>query len=1226
MIYDTISDAITISGGADDVLGRIDQYELLRELGGGGFGTVYLAKDTVSGVEVAVKGLPPIVRNNREELENVRSNFALVSRLSHTNIAKALVLHPAKEVSYASEDVRRKLRVSPGDFLMVMEYAPGVTLSQWRRQFPGNKVPVAQALDIVRQIASAIDYAHGRRIVHRDIKPANVMMETAADGKTVARILDFGLAAEIRSSMGRMSREIHDTSGTRPYMAPEQWLGGKQGPATDQYALAVLFHELLTGEVPFSAVFDTGDPVVMMNVVGRERFTPPQDLPKHIRLALWKALAKNPEERFASCSEFVDALEGKVKSFSRKESKRNKGEASGNGGMLVKVLLSTVVVAVVGIGGWWWINRHDGMSIQVATSLPAAQLKSFGSVSNDLSSSSIEQSGTNPTPSVAKMTVAVAEHKTKDEHERVKDATRIARRKSEVYVLKGKASQAQEKNLSEEWSNWPNFDVKAKELEAFYRAGVTALDKEDYDTAQELFELVRDNWYWLSTNKVNRAKALVARTRAEAAHKDAIAVEAGEFAKSELETMEKGLANAERAFSAAQFLEAEHRFDEVSSSLTNVVATARRTKKATHARLALQAFENGRYDEGFRYSQTADTANKELQFFIGECHAKELGGATQDWNKAGKWYHGSATQGYAPAEREYGKCCGMAGRGFNVNEEYAFSWYKSAAEHGDPEAMELLAQCYEKGSGVAIDNDLSAEWYEKAIEKGRSSALAALTRTNTKRAISEFKAGNWSEGFKLAVSADSEDGNILFAMGKCYETGNGVEKNLATASAYYAKSATAGVESAKVERARVDTVRALSAFKEERWEEGIRLSETANQSNGEIHFLLGKCFEEGLGLQKNLVKATEQYAKAADLKYNDAVAAMYRVGKVAMTVAFEAKDWERVLHFTSSVDTNDIEVAKQIEISEKEFGVIAVERRYQDALRNFNIDIDDTFPADKIINVQANADLPKILNDAPSGSTLKLAPGEYCAPVKEDEFFLYQKFLIPQKSLRIIGTSSDNTKIQGGFYAANYNSYSNVVLALENVSVAPRKMTKKSFWGKEKGLYNHCVWWPGKAVIKGCVFENGGIMASNNGGCDSSYMVLSKVRLVDKGFSITSADGKIIITDSEVGVLMGMNNKSRIYADNVIVSNVRAGGYSLNNEYRDVKLFLRDCVVLGDITIMVKDSQIYLQDVKMNGGEIHSCDNGSYYCNNLFGECKMDDNIRVVRKRDPIPFSSAFFK
>ena len=305
-----MNNAVTMRPQSGASLGRIDQYELIRELGGGGFGCVYLAKDTVAGIEVAVKGLPPLVRLNKEELENVRKNFALVSRLHHPNIAAALHLQKVEKAFYDDKSDAEKLRVFGGDTLVVMQYAPGVTLSQWRKQFPDGKVPLDKALEITRQIASALDYAHKEKILHRDIKPANVMIETSADGSLTARVLDFGLAAEIRSSMSRVSQSITDTSGTRPYMAPEQWLGEEQGKETDQYALAVLFNELVTGKVPFVSVFDTGDPVLMMNVVGNRAFNPSLDLPKPIRFALTKALAKKREDRFESCIAFVDALVG----------------------------------------------------------------------------------------------------------------------------------------------------------------------------------------------------------------------------------------------------------------------------------------------------------------------------------------------------------------------------------------------------------------------------------------------------------------------------------------------------------------------------------------------------------------------------------------------------------------------------------------------------------------------------------------------------------------------------------------------------------------------------------------------------------------------------------------------------------------------------------------------------------------------------------------------------
>ncbi len=296
-------------------LGRIDQYELIRKLGGGGFGVVYLARDMVSGIEVALKTLHPLLKSNAEEMERLREKFALVSRLSHPNIATALVLHPVREVAIADDEARRELRLFPGDSVMVMRYAPGVTLSKWRRQFPDGKVPLDQVLEVGRQIASALDYAHGERIVHRDIKPANVMVETLpqpsdsqADFGLRVRILDFGLAAEIRSSMSRVSTEKGDTSGTRPYMAPEQWQGRRQDGRTDQYALACVLYELLSGEPPFAGAFETGDPAIMANAVENRQPDELEDFPAEVNDALQQALSKNQADRFGNCSGFVTAL------------------------------------------------------------------------------------------------------------------------------------------------------------------------------------------------------------------------------------------------------------------------------------------------------------------------------------------------------------------------------------------------------------------------------------------------------------------------------------------------------------------------------------------------------------------------------------------------------------------------------------------------------------------------------------------------------------------------------------------------------------------------------------------------------------------------------------------------------------------------------------------------------------------------------------------------------
>ena len=372
-IEHTINDALTMQDGGVGSLGRIDQYELVRELGGGGFGTVYLAHDTIAGIDVAVKGLPPMIRNNSEELERIRENFALISRLHHPYIAAALVLHPAKEVTYNDPSVRQKLRVDSGDTLMVMEYAPGVTLSRWRKQFPDGKVPLEPAIQIVWQIAQALDFAHEQHIIHRDIKPSNIMVETKPGGEVTARLLDFGLAAELRSSMGRVSNEIHDTSGTRPYMAPEQWVGRKQGPATDQYALAVLLCELLTGEVPFSSAFETGDPMVMMNAVCNHEVELPISCPR--RGVLLKALAKEPSRRFTSCMEFIETaaksdsahtegIEASKWGFRGSTEKQRRRCGVRAAPVMAALGISAIAIGLVVIGGVLWYSHSQRQRAQ----------------------------------------------------------------------------------------------------------------------------------------------------------------------------------------------------------------------------------------------------------------------------------------------------------------------------------------------------------------------------------------------------------------------------------------------------------------------------------------------------------------------------------------------------------------------------------------------------------------------------------------------------------------------------------------------------------------------------------------------------------------------------------------------------------------------------------------------------------------------------------------------
>ena len=180
-------------------------------------------------------------------------------------------------------------------------------------------------------------------MVHRDIKPANVMV--ALDG--TVKVLDFGLAAQIQSSLSRVSQIHYGTSGTGAYMAPEQWRGQLQDGATDQYALAVLAYELLSGRLPF----EVQDQVALRESAIRDAPEKPEGVSDNLWAALSRGLAKQRADRCANCAELVDALEGK------KIAPARRSEAAGRPGKSRKGLVLAGAVGVgllvLGVGGWY---------------------------------------------------------------------------------------------------------------------------------------------------------------------------------------------------------------------------------------------------------------------------------------------------------------------------------------------------------------------------------------------------------------------------------------------------------------------------------------------------------------------------------------------------------------------------------------------------------------------------------------------------------------------------------------------------------------------------------------------------------------------------------------------------------------------------------------------------------------------------------------------------------
>jgi tRNA A-37 threonylcarbamoyl transferase component Bud32 len=264
---------------------NVGRYRVVGELGRGAMGVVYKAQDPAIGRFIAIK----TIRLN--ELTDATERERMRDRLFREAQSAGLLSHPGIVTIYdiAEQD---------GLAYIFMELVNGPQLEEMlHAPQPPDKETL---LSLFRQVAVALDYAHKKGIVHRDIKPANIMVHE--DG--TAKITDFGVAKIVSQQMTQAGTIM----GTPSYMSPEQVQGGEITGKTDQFALAVIAYEVLTGEKPFAAEYL---PTLLFKIV-REEPAPPQrlnpTLSPEVEFVMRRALSKNPAIRYETCVEFVDAL------------------------------------------------------------------------------------------------------------------------------------------------------------------------------------------------------------------------------------------------------------------------------------------------------------------------------------------------------------------------------------------------------------------------------------------------------------------------------------------------------------------------------------------------------------------------------------------------------------------------------------------------------------------------------------------------------------------------------------------------------------------------------------------------------------------------------------------------------------------------------------------------------------------------------------------------------
>ena len=328
------------------------RYVIERELGRGGMATVFLASDLRHDRKVALKVLHPDLAAALGA-ERFLTEIRTTANLQHPHI---LPLHDSG---------------SEGGFLYyVMPFVAGETLrARLERE---RQLPIADAVRIAREVASAIDYAHRQGVIHRDIKPENVLLH---DGS--ALVADFGIALAVQSAGGARMTQTGLSLGTPHYMSPEQAMGERTIDArSDVYALGAVTYEMLTGEPPF-----TGASVqAIVAKVMTERPTPlttvRDTVPEAVEHAVLTALAKLPADRFATAAQFSEAIGdgggGHAVSAARRVDWASRHRS--RGALAALAVLSLLLGGIAAAGWWKAAHPPTGDTVRFALSLPGKQV------------------------------------------------------------------------------------------------------------------------------------------------------------------------------------------------------------------------------------------------------------------------------------------------------------------------------------------------------------------------------------------------------------------------------------------------------------------------------------------------------------------------------------------------------------------------------------------------------------------------------------------------------------------------------------------------------------------------------------------------------------------------------------------------------------------------------------------------------------------------------------
>lgn len=300
------------------------KYQLIRQIGKGGFGEVWLAFDPQTKSKVALKVLHQSLMSDAQFIKKAQDEARLTQKIAHPNVVKVL------EVGQAA-----------GRVYIAMDYIDGPTLAELIKS--GRKFTIDQSVTLVEQVAAALDATHMRGVIHRDVKPANILVDSNGN----AHLVDFGLAHAAQTSLGQSAQSVG--MGTAMYMSPEQASGQKGDRTTDVYSLAVIAYELLASRLPFQA-----DNMMGYMMAHKDQTPPPLSkfnpaISADVEKVILKGLSKDPAKRYKTAGIFASTLQKAAARPFRKSG----GQRSRTGCVVVPVavvLLISIAVGSVALG------------------------------------------------------------------------------------------------------------------------------------------------------------------------------------------------------------------------------------------------------------------------------------------------------------------------------------------------------------------------------------------------------------------------------------------------------------------------------------------------------------------------------------------------------------------------------------------------------------------------------------------------------------------------------------------------------------------------------------------------------------------------------------------------------------------------------------------------------------------------------------------------------------